>query len=146
MPDYKFIWFGYSPLSAATKPVKKAVKTELPNLKFAGYVEKEMIKAAMCGTDLYLFPTLEETEGIPIIEAFACKTNTLVRDIPIFDEFEEGKIVYKAKTLNEFEDKIKKIIDGELPSLVDNAYKIAEDRDVKKVGKELVSVYKGLLK
>ena len=146
MPDYKFIWFGYSPLSAATKPVKKAVKTELPNLKFAGYVEKEMIKAAMCGTDLYLFPTLEETEGIPIIEAFACKTNTLVRDIPIFDEFEDGKIVYKAKTLNEFEDKIKKIIDGELPSLVDNAYKIAEDRDVKKVGKELVSVYKGLLK
>ena len=145
MPDYKFIWFGYSPLSAATKPVKKAVKTELPNLKFAGYVEKEMIKAAMCGTDLYLFPTLEETEGIPIIEAFACKTNTLVRDIPIFDEFEEGKIVYKAKTLNEFEDKIKKIIDGKLPSLVDNAYKIAKDRDVKKVGKELVSVYRDVL-
>ena len=38
-PQYKFIWFGYSPLAAATKPVKKAVHTKLDNLTFAGYVE-----------------------------------------------------------------------------------------------------------
>ena len=146
LPEYKFIWFGYSPPLAATKPVREAVKTKLSNLTFAGYVESEMIKAAMCGCDLYLFPTLEETEGIPIIEAFSCKTNALIRDIPIFDEFKEGKDVYKAKTLDEFEDKIKKIINGDVPSLVDSAYKIAQKRDVKKVGKKLVSVYNSILK
>lgn len=146
MPDYNFIWFGYSPLIVATKKVRKAVKMKLPNLKFAGYVEKEMIRAAMCGCDLYLFPTLEETEGIPIIEAFSCKTNTLVRDIPIFEEFEDEKIVYKAKTLEEFEEKIKQIIDHQLPSLVENAYQIAKKRDIIKVGKQLTDVYKSLSK
>ena len=105
---------------------------------------KKLLKEAYKGEQVVLIEN--EFGEVSIDGTILKRTNTLVRDIPIFDEFEEGKIVYKAKTLNEFEDKIKKIIDGELPSLVDNAYKIAKDRDVKKVGKELVSVYKGLLK
>ena len=147
LPEYKFIWFGYSPLSAATKPVRDAVNTKLPNLKFAGYVEQDMIKAAMSGCDLYLFPTLEETEGIPIIEACACKTKALIRDIPVFDDWlVDGKNVYKAKDLDEFEDKIKKIIEGELPDLTDNAYDIAKRRDIKNVGLELKEVYETVMK
>ena len=43
LPEYKFIWFGYSPLSAATKEVRDAVNTKLDNLIFAGYVEQEII-------------------------------------------------------------------------------------------------------
>ena len=82
LPEYKFIWFGYSPLAAATKPVRDAVNTKLDNLTFAGYVERDVIRGAMNGCDLYLFPTLEETEGIPIIEACACETDAIIRDIP----------------------------------------------------------------
>ena len=37
MPEYKFIWFGYSPLAAATKKVRDAVRTKLDNLQFPGY-------------------------------------------------------------------------------------------------------------
>ena len=44
MPDYKFIWFGYSPLSASTQKVRDAVHTKLDNLTFAGYVERDVIK------------------------------------------------------------------------------------------------------
>ena len=123
LPEYKFIWFGYSPLAAATKPVRKAVNTKLDNLFFPGYVERDVIKGAMSGADLYIFPTFEETEGIPIIEACACKQNAIVRDIPIFDGWlEDGKNVYKAKDVDEFEKKIKMFFDGELPSVVDEAY------------------------
>ncbi|MBR2827686.1 MAG: glycosyltransferase, partial [Bacilli bacterium] len=86
MKDYKFIWFGYSPLSATTKKVRDAVNTKLDNLTFAGYVEQMEIVKAMNGCDVYIFPTFEETEGIPIIEACACKTNAIVRDIPIFED------------------------------------------------------------
>ena len=58
-----------------------------------------------------LFPTYEETEGIPIIEACACKTNAIVRDIPIFDDWlTDGVTVYKAKDVAEYEVKIKKIL------------------------------------
>ncbi len=147
LPEYKFIWFGYSPLAAATKPVRKAVNTKLDNLFFPGYVERDVIKGAMSGADLYIFPTFEETEGIPIIEACACKQNAIVRDIPIFDGWlEDGKNVYKAKNVDEFEKKIKMFFDGELPSVVDEAYKVAVERDLKTVGKKLKQVYTDVMK
>ncbi len=147
LPQYKFIWFGYSSLKAATKDVRRAVNTKLPNLTWAGYVEQTEIKAAMSGADLYLFPTLEETEGIPIIEACATKQNAIIRDIPIFEDWlEDGVNVYKAKDVDEFEKKIKLFFDGKLPSLVDEAYKVAIERDIKTVGKELKNVYEEVLK
>jgi len=147
LPEYKFIWFGYSPLAAATAPVKKAVNTKLPNLQFPGYVEQEVIKGAMSGADLYIFPTLEETEGIPIIEACACKQNAIVRDIKIFDGWlKDGKNVYKAKDVDEFEKKIKDFFDGKLPSVTEEAYKVAVERDLKTVGKKLKAVYKEVMK
>ena len=142
LPEYKFIWFGYSPLAAATKPVKDAVNTKLDNLCFAGYVEPEMIIGAMSGCDLYIFPTLEETEGIPIIEASACKCKALIRDIPVFDDWlQDGVNVYKAKDIEEFEIKIKKIINGELSDLTEEAYKVALDRRLEVIGKKLKDVY-----
>ncbi len=147
MPEYKFIWFGYSPLAAATHPVREAVNTKLDNLIFAGYVERSMIRAALNGCDLYIFPTFEETEGIPIIEAFACKTNAIIRDIPIFDGWlEDGKNVYKAKGIEEFEVKIKKFLNGELKSLTENAYEVVKEKDQRNIGKQLKTVYEEVLK
>lgn len=146
MPEYKFIWFGYSPLSAATKDVRHAVNTKLDNLTFAGYVEQKLIKEAMNGCDIYIFPTYEETEGIPIIEACACKTKAIVRDIKIFDDWLiDGKNIYKAKNIDEFEVKIRKIINNELKDLTDESYKVAKERDIKKIGKKLKSVYEEVL-
>lgn len=147
MPEYKFIWFGYSPLAAATEDVRKAVNTKLDNLTFAGYVEQQIIKDAMNGCDIYLFPTYEETEGIPIIEACACKTTAVIRDIPIFEEMlKDGVNVYKAKNIDEFESKIRKIITGKLPKVGEKAYKVAEERDIKKVGEQLKKVYEDVMK
>ena len=147
LPEYKFIWFGYSNPKAATKDVRKAVSTNLPNLTWAGYVEQERIKDAMSGADLYLFPTLEETEGIPIIEACATKQNAIIRDIPIFEGWlEDGVNVYKAKDVDEFETKIKDFFAGKLPSVVDKAYEVAIERDIKTVGKQLHEVYDEVMK
>ena len=146
LPEYKFIWFGFSSLKAATEDVRKAVNTKLPNLTWAGYVEQTEIKKAMNGCDLYLFPTLEETEGIPIIEACACKQNALIRDIPIFEGWlEDGVNVYKAKDVDAFEQKIKDFFEGKLPSLVDKAYEVAIERDIKTIGKQLKEVYEDVL-
>lgn len=147
MPEYKFIWFGYSPLAAATYPVRKAVNTKLDNLTFAGYVERDMIRAALNGCDLYLFPTLEETEGIPIIEAMACKTPSIVRDIPIFEGWlEDGKNMYKAKDVDAFETKIKDILNGKLKDVTNNYQKVVDERDMKNIGKQLKEVYEEVLK
>ena len=146
LPDYKFIWFGYSPLWASPRKIKKAVTTKLPNLYFAGYVDSSMIKAALSGANLYLFPTLEETEGIPILEALTSKIPTLIRDIPVFEEYEANKVVYKGKNIDEFEKMIPKIIEGKLPDLTEEGYKVAKKKDLKTVGKELIKVYDETLK
>ena len=144
-PNYKFIWFGYSPLLFSGREVRKAVHTKLPNLIFAGYVEPSVIKEAMNGADLYVFPTLEETEGIPIIEACACKQNAIIRDIPIFDDWlVDGKNVHKAKDLDEFIKKINMFFDGKLKNVTSEAYEVAKKRDIKQVGKELKKVYESL--
>ena len=147
LPEYKFIWFGYSPLSAATKPVRDAVNTKLDNLTFAGYVERDVIRGAMNGCDLYLFPTLEETEGIPIIEACACETDAIIRDIPIFEGWlEDGKNVHKAKDVDDFEKKIKEFFAGKLKSVSKNSYKLAQERDLKNIAKQLKKVYEEVSK
>ena len=147
LPEYKFIWFGESPLKFSTKDVKDAVHTKLDNLTFAGHVEQKLIKEALGGCDLYLFPTLEETEGIPIIEACAMKTDAIIRDIPIFEGWlEDGKNVYKAKDVDEFEEKIKKFMNKELPTVAENSYIVAKERDIKEIGKKLKEVYLEVLR
>lgn len=147
MPEYKFIWFGHSSLAIATNKVKKAVKTKLPNLTFAGFVSRQTIKDALHTCDIFMFPTHEETEGIPILEACACKTTSIVRDIPVFSGWlKDGVNVYKAKSLKEFEEKIKKIMNKELPSLHKEAYKVAEERSLNNIGKKLKEVYEEVMK
>ena len=146
LPQYKFIWFGYTPLYSIPEKIRQAVKTKLPNLCFAGYVEQEMIIKAMNGADLYVFPTLEETEGIPVMEACACKQRILVRDIPVFEGWlEDGVNVYKAKDVDEFEIKINKILNNELEDLTENAYNVALERDLKIIGQKLKEVYEHVI-
>lgn len=146
LPQYKFIWFGYSPLIASPRKIKNAVNTKLDNLIFAGYVEPEILKGAYSGCDLYIFPTLEETEGIPIMEACTAKIPAIIRDIPVFDGWLEDKVnVYKANDIDDFEIKIKEILEGKLPNLTEKAYKVAQERDIKKVGKKLIEIYISVL-
>ncbi len=144
-PEYKFIWFGHSPISAATSDVKNALKTKLDNLTFAGYVPSEVIREALGGCDLYLFPTYEETEGIPIIEACAMEANTIIRDIPIFSFLTDGVNVYKAIDVDEFENKIRKFMNGDLKSVSKGAREIAKNFDIKVVGKKLRKAYEKVL-
>ena len=146
LPQYKFIWFGYSPLAASPLKIREAVNTKLDNLVFAGYVEQEILRGAYSGCDLYIFPTYEETEGIPIMESMAAKIPSIVRDIPVFDDWtKDGVNVYKAKDIDDFEVKIKKILEGELKDLTEEGYKVALTRDIKTVGKKLITVYTKVL-
>lgn len=146
MPDVKFIWFGYTAPHLIPAEIREAVSTELPNLCFAGYVEPTVIRAALSGADLYVFPTHEETEGIPIMEACACRQRAIVRDIPVFDGWlTDGVNVYKAKDNAAFETKIREVLDGRLPDLTDAAYEVALNCDAEKVGRELIDVYETVM-
>lgn len=141
-PEIKFVWFGYTDLNLVPDKIRDAVKTPLANLNFAGYVENSDIILALQGCDLYIFPTLEETEGIPALEACAARTNFIVRDIPVFDDWlKHGETTYKAQDIDDFDRLIADFRNGDLPSLVDAAYEVAVERDLPNIGQQLGRVY-----
>ncbi len=146
MPEYKFIWFGYTAPSLRTIKVNDAMKHKTDNVYFPGYVSSEELKDAYAGADIYIFPTKEETEGIVLLEALAMKIDTIISDIPIYDEWlTDGYNVYKAKNTLEFEQKIKGLLNGDLPKISNQGYKVAADRDIKKIGLELKKIYEQVL-
>ncbi len=146
LKDYKFVWFGYTNLNTVPLKIKEAVETKLDNLYFPGYVNSDTLKGAYSGADLFWFPTHEETEGIVLLEALAMKIPVLIRDIPIYEGWlEDGKNVYKASGMIEFEDKIRDIVEKRLPDLTMEGYQIAKERDIKLIGAKLKQIYEDVL-
>ncbi len=141
MPQYKFIWFGKTPMWTIPHKSRKAAKTKLPNLVFAGYVQPEELKKAYIGADLFAFMTKEETEGIVLLEALAARQNVIVYDIPVFDWLVDKKNVYKAKSYEEYKTLADGIVQGDLPCLADEGLKAVGLRSIEKSGAELVKAY-----
>ena len=61
------------------------------------------------------------------------------------NRIEDKKNVYKARSIDEFEDLARKIIEGKLPDLTEEAFKVAQKCDVKLTGEQLIQVYKDTL-
>ena len=146
MPEYKFIWFGYTNLHIVPIKVKKAIYNRTSNVILPGYVDKNEIRDAYAGSDLFLFLTYEETEGIVLLESLAMKNPTVIRDIPIYDElFTEGIAIYKGSNIKEFMNIVKRILKGEVHDLTKNGYELIKERDLRKTGKEVKDIYKMIL-
>ncbi len=146
MPQYRFIWFGYTNPYTVTRKARKAVRTKLDNLLFAGYVSKQDLRDAYSGSNLFLFPTYEETEGIVLLEALAMKCPVLIRDIPIYEDWlTDGVSVYKAGNIHEFQEKAEGILENRLPDLTERGYQEAGKRDIAAIGGELAAQYEALL-
>lgn len=145
MPEITFIWFGYTNPSLVPHTIQNDIATAPSNLKFPGYVCRDELRDAYSGSDLFLFLTHEETEGIVILEALAMKIPILIRDIPIYKEmFSDGKEVYKGRTIGDFQDKIRKILVSKLPSLQDSGYKLVKEKDIRKIGMQLKTIYESI--
>ena len=144
-PQYQFLWFGYTNLSIVPGKIRKVLKRAYPNLRFPGYVEKEELIRAYAGSDLFLFMTNEETEGIVMLEAMAMEIPILVRDIPIYETWlPKDQAVYKASRLEEFAALLPEIVEGQLPDLTKAAYEIVKNHDLRVVGKKLKEIYREL--
>lgn len=148
LPQYKFIWFGSANLNLVGKEVRSAVKNAPDNLIFAGYVDKSALQAALSGSDLFLFPSYEETEGIVVLEALAMKIPALLRNIPVYDGWicscrgGGGTNAYLANDLNEFVRLTEDILENRLPPLVENGYGVVCSRSFAQTGRQLAEAYK----
>ncbi|MGO3751752.1 MAG: glycosyltransferase family 4 protein [Peptoniphilaceae bacterium] len=147
LPEYEFYWFGHTDLNLLSKEIRNAVTTNLDNLHFPGYVSSSELRMVYSACDLYFFPTYEETEGIVLLEAIATKAQTLIRDIEIYEKnFIDGINIYKASNLDEFEEKIKAILEGKLDDLTEEAYKFIKTKSIEEVGNRLKYLYEEVYK
>lgn len=148
MPDVRFLWFGYTDPKLIPASVQQVIDSAPTNLTFAGFVDQEQLRDAYCGADAFAFLSHEETEGIVVLEALACQTPTLLRDIPVYDAWlESGKNVYKSDSLAGFEQTLTAMLDGTVPDLTAQGREVAQSRSLAAVGERLREIYQteGLL-
>lgn len=142
MPDVEFFWFGYTNPSLMEKKVLDAVLSSPANLHFPGFVSQEELMDGYSGADVFCFCSQEETEGIAVLEALSSSIPVVVRDIPVYEDWLIDSVnVYKAKSVDDFESRIKGIIHGSLPSLAEKGRKTAEERDIRRTGHQLCGLY-----
>ncbi len=101
LPELDFVWFGYLNPGGGTldrvlrsRRTTRHVENAPENCTFSGYIED--VRGAFAAGDVFFFPTKNENEGMALLEAMACGTPPVVRDIPTFAWLEDGTNCLKA--------------------------------------------------
>lgn len=145
-PQYKFVWCGELNFFLRTHNVNHAILHRPKNVIMPGYLDSKIIKGGLYFSKIFFFPSLEETEGIVVLEALATKTPLLIRDIGVYkDWLTDGKDCFKGKNNAEFIEKIKIILNSENKDILENGFKVVEKRNSKDTTKEIIDIYNSLL-
>lgn len=142
MPEARFLWFGWTDPKLVPREITQAMESAPANVSFPGYVGREELREAYQGADVFAFLSHEETEGIVVLEALACGVPTVLRDIPVYEDWlEHGENVYKASNSDEFQRIVSGLLDKTLPDLTAAGRAAAEARSLEQVGKRLKEIY-----
>ena len=146
--DNQFMWFGnvFRGGIAKNAELDAAISTKPKNVRFTGYVDD--ILAAYSAGDIFFFPSMAETQGIVILEAWAMERPVLIRDLPVFAGWtHDDKDCLKAKDDKEFKEKLKLLMDDSnlRKRLVAGGKKSVQQHSMEKVGAQLKKVYEEVL-
>ena len=146
LPDYTFMWFGDVSLSNPTAKIRSILKQLPDNVVLPGYIDASLLRGAYGRCQAFFFPSREETEGIVVLEALACKTQVILRDIPVFSDWLEDTIdCYKGKDVDSFVTIIEGVVNHTYPSTIKKGYEVAKKREIVKIGEELGEIYQKVL-
>ena len=146
LPQYKFIWFGYTNPMLLPKNMQEVLTDYPDNVILPGYVKGPIIEGAYLASNCFFFPSYEETEGIVVLEALASRTKILLRDIPVYKPWMQDKVnCYMGKDNNEFAQLVEDIVENKLPNLTDNGYDLAKSKSLDNIGIKLKEAYKKVL-
>ncbi len=148
MPDINFFWIGkkYNSMFVNPRKTNKILKDLPPNCKFLGFV-KDII-AAHCGCDMFLFPSYVENQGIVILEAAACESPIIVRDIPVYkDWLFHNKNCLKGVNTDDFVKNIRLLVKDKKirKKMIKEGKNLASKNDLNLMTKKLIKNYENLL-
>lgn len=143
LPDVRFFWYGWTDPRLIPADIQKALDRAPANVAFPGFVDRETLREAYCGADVFAFLSHEETEGIVVLEALACGIPTVLRDIPVYDGWlRDGENIYKASNQDEFLQKVSGLLAGTLPDVTPAGRRVAQARSYEAVGRRLRDIYR----
>jgi 1,2-diacylglycerol-3-alpha-glucose alpha-1,2-glucosyltransferase len=145
IPDVSFVWLGKKNKMVLTNKIRKVIRTKPKNVYLTDYVDESIVRAFLNIASCFAFLSYEETEGIALLEALACRCPVLVRDVEVFDYLTDGVNCYKGSNNLELKKKILQIVNSNNKVIVENGYKIVEERSLDKVGTKLKRTYSKLL-
>jgi len=135
-----FVWVGRNfPHLKDRTPVEK-LRKKYPNVIFTGRIQD--ITSIYSAGDILIFPSIHEIQGIPILEAAACKKPIVVRDISAYHHWlYHNKNCLKFK--NRADDCIRKLLEDKnlRRRLVNNAYRTAKMHDISVIRKSYKKLY-----
>lgn len=142
MPLVQFLWFGYTDPHLVPQEVRTAMAGAPENLCFPGFLSQAELRTAYCGADAFVFCSYEETEGIVVLEALACETPILVRDIPVYRGWlHDGQNVHTYRTTRELPGRLQALLQHTLPDTASDARRTAEERALPRIGERLLQLY-----
>lgn len=141
MPDVRFIWFGYQNLWTIPGWVRRIVKKNHPkNVEFPGYIAGDVYEGAMTASDVFFFPSREETEGIVVLEALASHQKVVARDIPVYKGWLDENSASLASDVDGFVTDLRQVLDGQVDKTA-AGYEVAKTRSLEHAAKLLLQAY-----
>lgn len=145
-PEVSFVWLGKKNKLLLTNKIRRVLRNKPKNVYLTDYVDESIVRAFLNIASCFSFLSYEETEGIALLEALACKCPVLVRDVEVFSYLTDGVDCYKGNNNLELRKKLLQIINSNNKVIMENGYKIVEERSLDKVGKQLVKTYNSINK
>lgn len=108
--EYKFVIVGEYGWKFSKQSAIQGVKHK-DDIIFTNYVEDEDLPAIYTMADAFIFPTLYEGFGIPIIEAQRCETPVVTSNISAMPEIAgEGALLVDPEDIGSIKDAIKEVL------------------------------------
>jgi len=148
LPDVKFIWIGENVYGRLLKDYKylEGLKKKHPeNLIIAGYVDD--IQAAYSGMDIFIFPTMIETEGLVVLEAVCSDLPLITSKIDGLYWVKDKDQCLKADSIEEYVNAINMLINNpkKVKDLVTSSKKLIDEKNMSVVIKRIIKLYETLL-
>ncbi len=100
--DYKLVLAGSTYINGDNKVLLQIEKyiaehNLYSSIIMPGYIDKNKAIYFYNNSLMYVFPSIDEGFGIPLIEALKLKVPVICSDIPIFNEIAEDSVIYFEK-------------------------------------------------